>query len=488
MMYSDESRRPSAGAGRFSWLLILCFVSITSVGADRQDASGDVRLTVPISPASPRLQLPRAQEITLANGLRVVVVESVPTIPTCAVRLVITGAGGLHESPTRRGVGILTAEMLLAGTAHRSAQDIARDLERLGVHLEVDAPLNSATVAFTMTSLTTHAAASLELLSDLVRDPIFPKEQVSAQISRRIGELDVQRARAEVVAQERLLSAVYGAHVANSSLPSGESLRAMTADDLREFHAARYTADAAVLVIVGDVTLRKVLPAVERAFGDWRRADKRRVASLSMPAQPSRAVHVVDRPDSVQTYLLVGALGITRTDPDYAPLTIMNHILGGQSSARLNLNLRQRMGYTYGAYSDFTAAEIPGVWRARAPVRTSVTAGALAELFNEIERVRREPVSDIELAKAKRALIGKYILSLERTEQLLSNVITQVLYGLPASYWESYPRQIEAVTARDVLRVARRVLDPAGLQLVAVGDADEIEQIVAPYAKNPSSR
>lgn len=441
----------------------------------------------PIDEGMPQVRLPRAKEVTLENGLRVLVLEGVAQIPTFTARMVFTHGGGLYEPADRRGVAAFTAEMLSQGTATRSSAQIAKEFETLGATVEAKAPLSSAFASVTATGLSTHFASVLRMFADVVRNPAFSEAEVARYASRKIADLEVQRARPEFLSQELLLGALYRNHPAALAAPSIEAIKATRSSDLRQFYSRYYSPDAAVLVVVGDVTLEGILPSVRRAFGDWKASRATHPALPPTPVPAPRAVHLLDRPGSVQTVLQLGAIGITRTDPDYFALLVMNDILGGKMSSRLFQNLREKNGYTYGAYSGFTATAIPGVWQISTPVRTEVTAGALEELFAEMQRLRQEPVAATELAGAKRGLIGQYIFSLERPDALLDNVVTRVLYGLPPDYWDTYVDRVQSVSIEDVKRVAGRIVDLDHLQIAAVGDASRIREILDKYATQARS-
>ena len=190
---------------------------------------------------------------------------------------------------------------------------------------------------------------------------------------------------------------------------------------------------------------------------------------------------MIDRPGSVQTSIALGSLTVERTSADYFPLLVMNQVFGAGPASRLFRNLREDKGYTYGAYSGFSTSKYPGVLIASAQVRTEVTEGAMKEFIYEINRIRDERLAADELENGKRALTGSFALSLEQPTTLLQNIVTQTLYGLPANYWDTYPQRIAAVTAEDVQRVARKYLDPANLQIVAVGDASKTRESLAKY-------
>lgn len=192
---------------------------------------------------------------------------------------------------------------------------------------------------------------------------------------------------------------------------------------------------------------------------------------------------LVNRPSSVQTTLALGNIAIERRSPDFPAMVVMNYVIGGGVSSRLFLNLREEKGYTYGVYSNFSALRYPGPWRAGGNMRTEVTEGALVEFFREIDRMRDERVPVAELDASKRAIVARFALSLEQPTRVLDFAVTRKEYGFAADYWDTYPAKIMAVTAEDVQRVARKYLNPEALQLVVVGDANKIKDILEKYGK-----
>ncbi len=200
-----------------------------------------------------------------------------------------------------------------------------------------------------------------------------------------------------------------------------------------------------------------------------------------MPNQSAPKIYLIDRSGSVQTVLQLGNLGITRTDPDYFALLVMDKVVGTSLTSRLFKNLREDKGYTYGAYSNFGGSKFRGTWAANSEVRTAVTEGAIKEFMYELKRIHDERVPPDELENAKRALIRSFALSLERLATLLQNIITQKLYDLPADYWDTYPQKVTAITAADIQRAAQKYVDLSHLQIVAVGDAAKIRDVLAKY-------
>ena len=224
-----------------------------------------------------------------------------------------------------------------------------------------------------------------------------------------------------------------------------------------------------------------MIAKVEKRLAGWKKTDAAQHWPRDPAAAQTRRVFLVHRPNSVQTTVALGNIAIERRSPDYIPMVVMNDVIGGGASARLFLNLREEKGYTYGVYSNFTAARYPGPWRAGGNMRSEVTDGALSEFFNEVRRIRDEKVPGAELEESKRSIVASFALSLEQPARVLNFAIARKLYGFPADYWDTYAKKIMAVTAMDVQRIARKYLNPDALQLVAVGDAGKIKSVLEKY-------
>jgi zinc protease len=274
---------------------------------------------------------------------------------------------------------------------------------------------------------------------------------------------------------------VYGEHPGSLIVPSDPVLQALRTEHLAAYHRAHYLPNNVLLIAHGDVTLADLTARVQRVFGDWRRGGPitPKLPELTGPAKAR--VLLVDRPGSVQTSLWVGGLGIERNSEDYFAVLVMNHILGGGPASRLFLNLREDKGYTYGVYSSFSGSRFPGVVVASTDVRSDVTQPALQELVAELQRIAATPVSAQELTNAKRALVGRFALSLDSPQALIANVATQKIYALPADYWDKYPQYVEAVTPAEIQRVASKYYAPGRLQLIAVGDAARVRAALEKY-------
>jgi zinc protease len=429
-----------------------------------------------------KVKLPRAQEATLKNGLQVVLLPS-HKVPTFNMQLVVL-SGGLSDKPDYRGLASSTATLLREGTTKRASRDIAEQIDALGATLTANSGLSSMTSVVSTGGLVENLDQTLELFADIVRNPTFPQAEVDKYKTRTLAQLQFQRSIPQFLAQEQFNRAIYGtSHPASLVAPPAESIKKLTSKDLADFHSTYYRPNNAILAIVGDVTLKDIMPKLEKTFGDWQKADVPVTNIPAAPAQSDAKIFLIDRPGSVQTVLQLGTLGIERTSPDYFAVLMADRVLGGGPSGRLFLNLREDKGYTYGAYSNFGGSKFKGTWVSSSDVRTDVTEGAMKEFMYELNRLRDTPVPAEELENAKRAIIGSFALSLEQPNTLLQNIITQKLYNLPAEYWDTYPQKVSAITAADVQKAAQKYLDMGHLQVVAVGDAAKAREILAKYGK-----
>jgi len=470
-------------------MLLIALVSSLAFGqqggapSQQQTTKGAViKGKAPVNKEVLKVKLPRAQEATLKNGLRVILLES-HKVPTFNMQLVVL-SGGLSDKPDYRGLATFTAALLREGTSKRSSKDIAEQVDALGATLTANSGLSSMTSVVNTGGLVENLDQTLDLFADVARNPTFPQPEVDKYKTRTLAQLQFQRSIPQFLAAEQFQRAIYGAdHPASLVAPPAESLKKLTSKDLAEFHATYYRPNNAIIAIVGDVTMKEILPKLEKAFGDWEKGTVPATTIPAAPAQTDSRIYLIDRPGSVQTVIQLGTLGIERTSPDYFAVLLADRVLGGGPSGRLFMNLREDKGYTYGAYSNFGGTKFRGTWISSSEVRTDVTEGAMKEFMYELKRLRDEPVSTEELENAKRAIIGSFALSLEQPNTLLQNIITQKLYNLPADYWDTYPQKVSAITVADVQNAAKKYIDLGHLQVVAVGDATKAREILAKYGK-----
>src|SRR6266436_5548874 len=433
----------------------------------------------PVNKTILRVKLPKAQEATLKNGLRVVVLEN-HRVPTFSMEMVVM-SGGLSDPADMHGIAGATATLLREGTAKHTSRELAEQLDTIGATIAANSALSGFTTSVTAAGLLENFDQVLDLFNEVVRTPKFPTEEVERYKSRTISGQGQIRGQAAFLAQERLNQAIYGTHPASLVLPPAEGIKKITTADLMRFHDQNYVPNNAMLAIVGDLTLKEILPKLELAFADWKQGAAPATVIPAVPAQSEAKIYLINRPGSVQTVFQIGALGIERTDPDYAAMAVMNRILGGGGSSRLFLNIREDKSYADSVGSSFNSSKYRGTFVANAPVRTDATEGALREFMNEFKRIREEKVSPTELENAKRSIVGGFALSLENPGQLLQNIITQKLYSMPANYWDTYPQKVESISADDVQRVAQKYIDLNHLQIVAVGDASKTREVLAKF-------
>jgi predicted Zn-dependent peptidase len=434
----------------------------------------------PVSKEILRVKLPKPSEVTLDNGLTVMILED-HRFPTVSVTLNISGAGALFEPANLPGLANFTAALLREGTKTRDSKKMSEDVDRLGATLGAGAQFGSAATQINASGLSDNLDEWFALLVDILQNPTFPADELAKFKARLKAQIRQVRANAGFLVAERFSRAVYGNHPAATIFPSEASVDAITPELLAKWHRERYAPQNAILGIAGDVNSATLLPKLKQWLGGWAKSDLKE----EMPPNPvpptTKKIYLVNRPGSVQTDVAIGNIAIGRADPDYPAVVVMNRIVGDGPAARLFMNLREEKGYTYGVYSQFTALKYPGPWRAGGNMRSEVTEGAMTEFFKEFQRIREEPVPASEMDDCIRSVVAAFALSLEQPTTLLNYAITRKIYNFPADYWETYPAKISAVTAADVARVARKYVNPENMQVVAVGEASKIKAVLEKF-------
>jgi zinc protease len=433
----------------------------------------------PVNKEALQLQLPRPVVATLPNGLTLVLLED-HKLPTVAFTLWIR-PGQLADPADLPGLATFTAAMLREGTARRTSLQIAAEADSLGITLAANSQFGESFTTVNASGLIDNTSQILDLLSDVVLHPSFPADELASYKQREGAALEERLSNPGFLAQQAFRRAVYGSGPLAISSPTKESLAAVTPDDLKRFHDQHFRPGNTILGVTGDFKAGEMRALLEKTWGGWTGAAEPSPAlGPEMAAQPARIV-LVDRPGSVQTYIIGGDKGIRRTDPDYFRLVVMNRILGGGAQARLFLDLREEHGYTYGVYSNFSAATYPGDWAASGSVRTPVTDGSMTQLIYEFKRINSEPVPQNELDDAHHAIISGFALSLEQPGQVLNDWMTVQYYGLPFDYWDKYADRIAGVDAAAVQAAANKFIDLEHMQWVCVGDRKQIQEVLQKY-------
>jgi zinc protease len=414
-------------------------------------------------------RFPHFERRTLGNGMGLVVapVHKLPLVTAIAV----VDAGATNDPVGREGAASLVASLLSEGTGSMDGDTLTLALERLGASLSTGGDWDTATAGITVTG--ERLAPALRLLADAVTSPSFPTRELERLREERFAELLQLRTEPRGLADEMATRFAY-APDARYSRPVGgtrESVRALEARDIGELYSARYRPGATTLVLAGDITVDDAADLVERTFGDWTGAPPAGTAAAPDAPNPQpRAVHLVAKPDAPQSELRLLHPGIPRVHPDYFQVVVLNAVLGGLFSSRINLNLRERNAYTYGARSEFDWRRDAGPFVVSTAVASDVTAAAAREVLDEIGRIRREPISEDELSLATNYLAGVFPIRYESTAAIATALANLVIYGLDDDYFDRYRDGIRGVTSEDVLAAAQRHLHPDRLRTVVVGD------------------
>jgi predicted Zn-dependent peptidase len=422
----------------------------------------------------PALKLPPIQKRTLANGLPVWIVE-MHEVPVASISVLVR-AGAAADPAGKFGLANFTAAMLDEGAGTRDALALADAIEFLGASLSTGNSFDVASIR-----LQTPVAKlddALQILADVVMRPTFPAADLERLRKERLTRLLQTRDQPGALASAAFARLVFGPRhrYGTPNLGNEASNSEMTAADLKAFYASFYQPQNAHVLVVGDVTAETVVPKLERALGSWKNsgaAPKPDVAAA--PQHAARQIYLVDKPGAAQSEIRIGGVGVARNTPDYFVLDVLNTVLGGSFTSRLNTNLREQHGYAYGAGSSFDMRTASGPFLASAAVQTDKTVESLQEFFKELDGMRK-PVPGDELAKAKNLETLGFPAGFETTGGMAGHLAELVIYGLPESFFSEYVPKIQAVTAADVERAARQYLVTDKFAVVVVGDLAKIEK------------
>lgn len=422
---------------------------------------------VPVPGVPKDLTFPDYFAHTLPNGMKVIVYED-RALPLVSVSVVAHGGGA--DDGARPGLASMMAELLIKGTATRSANDIAEQIERLGGSIGSGAGWDTSSVGLSI--LSRHLPAAFDVLAETVRVPSFPDEEIERVREQRLADILQSKANPTSLAYDRFCAAVYDQHPYAQPLDgTEESVTAMQGADMRALHARLFVPDGMFAIAVGDVNPDEFVRLCETHFGDSRPSGQPRSRAAEPAAAGTRRVQVVDRPSAVQSSIIVGHVGIPRGHDDYIAVYLLNMLFGGYFGSRLNLNLREDKGFTYGAHARFDARRQAGPFSAGAEVRNEVTDRAVEEILFEMERLRVEAVGEEELARVKNYVVGSFPLQIETPNQVAQRMINIEIHGLGKSYYNTFNSSIMALTPEDIRRTAERWLHPSHAVIVAAGRA-----------------
>jgi len=434
------------------------------------------RTALPKAGPAPTFKLPPIHRRTLSNGMRVLVVEK-HEFPSVNVNVMFP-VGRSSDPAEKLGLAGLLAAVWDEGTTSRTADQIADELANIGASLFVSSDWDMSAVR--LYTLKRPLGKALDIFADVLQNPAFPEPELERQRNIALGRLIQARNEPVVLATLAAGATLYGENhpYGRPQYGTPKSLKAVARDDLAAFYRARIRPDRATLIAVGDVTPEEIVLSLEKALAGWKSVGSPEEPKFpAIPAARPSRVTLVDKPGAAQSVICVCQVGTSRNSPDYFPLVVMNSIFGGQFSSRLNMNLRENKGYTYGARTMFEwRVRQPGPFVATASVQTAVTAPALVEFLKEFHGiVGKRPVTAGELEFNKDYLTRGYPAGFETPGNIASQLETLVQFHLPDDYFNTVVPKITAVTDADVLRAAKQHLDPAHLDVIVVGDRAKIE-------------
>lgn len=415
---------------------------------------------------------PEVSRRALGNGLDLRVAR-VSRLPVVSVRLFMR-SGEAALAPERAGLAVLTAAAIDGGTRKRSGTELAEALERIGARFGASAGWEGTTAH--VYCLAERLPEALALLAEAVLEPSFPEGEVARVKDQHLAGLRQRKMDPGALASDVALSRYFarGVPYARSEDGTEASIEPLTREELRGYAEANYRPEGGGLVVVGDVDVGEVAELAERCFGSWTGGAGAAADFEVAPAARERRLLVVHRPGSVQSEVRVGHVGAARLTPDYFPLSIANRVLGGTFTSRLNLNLRERHGFTYGVRSRFSFRSRQGPFQISTAVGNEVTAPAVREIVAELAGLAADGPTDDEVSSARDYAAGIFGLQLETVGQIASRVSHLVVFGLPDGYFREYRDRMREVTTEAAASAASRHMRPAEAQVVVVGDADAV--------------
>ena len=449
---------------------------LAAVSLARATISGAGAQTVKPPDAGPLRPyvFPKVEQFQLDNGLKVILVEK-HTLPMVEGRLIID-AGAMREPAPKNGLASLTGRLLSEGTTDMSGAEIARQMDALGAQFTTGASFSASIED--VVALKTAFPQALTLAAKTVMAPNFPATEFIRVKNQALAAYQQSHARTAGLAGDAFIRAVFDSTAPFSRPPSGTlaTIGALTRDDVVNWHRTMYAPGAGTLLLVGDITPAEARTVAQQAFGSWK-GTRAATGPVANPIHQSTGTRVilVDRPGSVQSTIVLGQAGFQATDPDYLSMLALNHVIGGAVSSRLNTNLREKHGYTYGIFSGLDLRPGAGAFQMSSEVRTNATDSALVEAVGEYRRIVSEPVPAAELQGAVNNLVSGFPNAVQSVQGLTGRIQNLIYWGLPVDFYSTYRERLAAVTPDDVRRVAASKLTPDNIVVVVAGDLSKIE-------------
>ncbi|MGZ5200055.1 MAG: M16 family metallopeptidase [Telluria sp.] len=436
--------------------------------------------TMPAYGKDKPLPVPHIARKTLSNGLTVWVVPR-DGLPRVDFVLAMKGAGYGADDKDHSGFASIMAGLLNEGTARHDSRAIAEAAQGMGGEVSASASLDGINVS--ANALASHAREMASLLAEVVREPSFPAKEVQLAQANNLQALRVAETRPSFRAERAINAMIYGAHPYGHTDLTVESITSVTDQMLRAEHARRFRPDRALLVITGRIKEADAMKIAQQAFGDWKAQGPALPLPPAAPSQAKPSFVLLERAGSVQSTVRVGSPGIAATAADQIPLRLASTVLGGGFSSRVNINLREEKGYTYGAYAGARLALEGGSIIGGADVRNAVTGPSVTEFMNEFKRIGTDLVPQDELTMHKRYVAGGYLLSNQMQRAVASTLASNWLVGLPAEFLGQFVPMIEKVTPEQVREVSKKYFAPERQTIVVVGDKAAVSDQLKPFGE-----
>ena len=454
-------------------LLYAISLGLASLAAAQAQQPLD-RTRIPPAGKTPELRVPSWTKTELANGATLIVSER-HGLPLVSFSITFLGGGNQFEPADRRGLAAITSSMMTEGTTTRTGDQLSDALQLLGTNVGTNIGGEEGSMGFVST--TRNFEGTLAILSDMMLNSTFPADALERVRGRTLVALTQAKDQPTVVGAQVFAKILYGDTHPYGQRANETSVKAITREDVVAFQKAYFQPGRAIITVVGDVTAAKIKGAVERTFTAWKKAgDKPSFDYPKLPERRPATIYLVDKPGSAQSVVNIGLPGPPRNTPDYFALQVLNTILGGQFQSRLNANIREQKGYSYGVNSAFAYGKGPGAFRAGGSIFSAKTDAALIEFMKELKGIVGDrPITDEELQTAKDSLIQALPQRFASVSAIGSAITGLMVQGLPDNYYQNYAKAVSAVTKEDLLRVANLYIDLNHLAIVIVGDRSSVE-------------
>jgi predicted Zn-dependent peptidase len=457
--------------------MIVLLLAVAAFGVVAPIDSEGAKEAPPAPEQLKKLSFPAYSETKLKNGMELVVVEHHEQ-PVASIWLAVK-AGSVLDPEGKSSLASYTSSLLNKGTKSKDSKALAEWIESVGGTFSSSTDEDKTILSVSI--LSEYLPTAYEYLADIVLNPTFPEDELEEERKRAVTGIEFEKSDPDAMADRHFNAVVYGNHP-YAIRPTTESVEAVTRDDVVAFHTKNYVANNVLFFVVGDVSNKQVKKDVEKYFGKWAAGTPDKPNYVAAPGRTAKNIALYHRPGSVQTNVQVGQLGLRPTDPDWPAVQVANRVLGGGSTGRLFMSLREKHGWTYGAYSSWSKPVDVGTFNASANCRTEVTDSALTELLAQVKDIVDKPVTEADITSAKSYLVGNFPTTIETPSQIAAQVGQVKLLGLDKSYLENYRKDVAKVTVAEAQAAMKKHLHPDQLAIVLVGDATAIEEKVAPIA------